>query len=161
MKKIIFVLSFLAITTAYVSAQTHFSLSFDAGKPFGVSAKAYSVILGGTIQAEHPVSTDLSITGRTGFHAYIYDKSYTGTNGSFKIIPLLAGIRYYFEQMYLSGELGAGFSASSGGKTAFMYTPGVGYKVSKNFDITAMFQALSYKAATLNAGVVRFAYRFN
>ena len=161
MKRIILAFSFLAISATNVSAQTHFSLSIDAGKPFSASAKAYSVILGATLQAEHPVATNLNIILRTGFHAYIYNKSFTQVNGSFKIIPLLAGIRYYFDQMFLSGEVGAGFSASSGGNTALMYTPGIGYKASDKFDITAMFQALAYKTATLNSGVLRFAYRFN
>ena len=62
--------------------------------------------------------------------------------------------------MYGSGQLGISFSTESGGGSLFTYAPGIGFKVSKNFDILAKYTGMSKNGNSLNEVGVRLAYGF-
>lgn len=168
MKKSLIAVAMMAITLTSVQAQektvaqntTKFSFGVDGGIPVGIQSSAYNAILGASFEAEYPASAELGITGNVGFQAWFMDKKLFPNGESYKIIPLLVGIRYYFQQLYLSGQLGASFSTSSGGKTSFIYLPKLGYKSGK-FDINAGLQGMSHSSNTLLAIMLRIAYGLN
>jgi len=68
------------------------------------------------------------------------------------LIPVLVGGKYNFsDQLYGSAQIGLSFSTSSGGGSAFTFAPGIGYKISDNFDLL-----LKYQSASKNGGSTSF-----
>lgn len=166
MKKTLLLLAFVAITFISLQAQnnvpigkTKFDFGVDVGRPIGTNTDYYSFILGGSFQANHGVSKEMLLTALLGFQSW-FIKSSLPNAGSFKVAPLLLGFKYYLSQIYLSGQIGAGFGLQSGSKTSFMYVPKLGYQSGK-FDVNAGLQGLSYKSGTFMALILRLAYQLN
>jgi hypothetical protein len=162
MKKLILAFMAITLTMATVKAQkSTISLGVDAGVPVGlISSNVFSFVIGGSLQADFPVSTNLALTVSGGYQAWLAKSGNGG--GSIDYIPLLAGIKYHFSpKVYGSGQLGASVAATSGAGTPFTYAPGIGFQVSKNIDVLLKYTGLAFKGGgSFNNVGVRLAYSF-
>ena len=114
------------------------SIGVDAGIP---TTKGLSFVIGGSLQGDFKVASELALTLSAGYKSW-----QVKGGGSSGFVPVLGGIKYYFTPMvYGSGQLGITFSTESGGGSAFTYAPGIGFKVSDNFDILAKYTGMSVK----------------
>ena len=184
MKKLILSFAVIAATLS-ASAQTKtttspfkVSLGVDAVAPFGDFAKGSSLGIGLSLEGDYAIDNSLSLTANAGYIKFLQKDN----NGlKLGIVPLLAGIKYYFTpQFYSTAQLGVGIFTSNGSNrsaltydprigykfsdgsssSAFAYAPGIGYKFSDNFDAGVKYQAYSKNNRTTNTGSIRLAYTF-
>ncbi|MEO6454752.1 MAG: outer membrane beta-barrel protein [Ginsengibacter sp.] len=163
MKKLLSIIAVIMITATSLQAQSKkptFSIGVDAGIPIGKAGDVYSFIIGGSLQGEYKVASELGLTLSAGYQSWQVKKNFGG--GSNGLVPVLAGIKYYFTPMvYGSGQLGISLSTESGGGSSFTYAPGIGFLISKNVDVLAKYTGLSVKGGgSLNEVGVRLAYNF-
>jgi hypothetical protein len=151
-----------------VNAQTKGSklgIGAEFGFPMGTFGDVFNLGYGGALMYQHPVATNLNITGSAGYTVFkAKDEFGGGTSGS---IPVKAGARYLFgENFFVGAELGAAFSTESGAgnSTAFVYAPGVGvdFPVSDkgSIELGARYEGWSYSGGTNGFIGLRLAYNF-
>ena len=165
MKKLLLSLAVIAATLS-ASAQTktttspfRVSLGVDAVAPFGNLADVTSFGIGGSLEGDYAVDNTLALTLNAGYIKFLQKNN----NGlKLGVIPVLAGIKYYFTpQFYSSAQLGVGVFTSNGNSISkFAYAPGIGYKFSDNFDAGVKYQAYSKNKVTDNTASLRLAYTF-
>ena len=178
MKKLILSLAIIAIGVSSVSAQTKkkeaskdkdfkFSVGLEAALPLGTFGDAYSFGIGGTVQADYTVADKFAITLNTGYIDYL-GKTVTIGGVSYKyasygIVPLLAGAKYHFtEGLYGSAQLGLSFGTGAGGGSNFTYVPGIGYNITKDFDVLLKYVGMSSKGGGSSSSIgLRVAYTFD
>ncbi len=176
MKKLLSIITITVITAFSFKAQAQksemsskpvmFSIGVEPSLPIGKFHDAgYNFGIGGSLQVEDKVASELGLTLNAGYMHYsakdITLGGVTVNGGGFDLIPVMAGAKYHFTPMvYAHGQLGAAFSTTSGGGTSFAYSPGVGFMVSKNFDILLKYQAYSRSGSTSNTIGARLAYSF-
>ena len=125
----------------------------------------------GSIQLEDKIADNLGITLNLGYHDFtekdVTVLKYTITPGWFELIPLLAGVKYYFSPIvYGHVQLGAAIStgnnsdAVKSGTYFFAYSPGVGFILSKRFDVLLKYSGFSGNSTNLNLLGARIAYNF-
>ncbi|ATP57261.1 hypothetical protein CPT03_12650 [Pedobacter ginsengisoli] len=133
--------------------------------PMGDFGDAYKLGYGGSLLYQHPVASNLNLTGSAGFINFqSKDLPIVGKINS-GFIPVKAGARYFVaENFYIGGELGAAFSTESGGKTGFAYSPGIGieFPVSDGgaIELGGRYEGWSYKGGTNSFIGLRLAYNF-
>ena len=139
------------------ASKLKFSIGVDAGFPVGDYSPYTSFAYGGSAQAEYAFSEKASGTFSVGYLGF------SGKNG-FSVdgfIPVLVGGRINFsEKVYGSAQVGLYLSTASGGGSAFAFAPGVGFKVSENFDILAKYQSATKDGVDVSFVGVRAAYSF-
>ncbi|MGI4020672.1 MAG: outer membrane beta-barrel protein [Janthinobacterium lividum] len=112
------------------------SIGADAGVPVGTLSDTHDWNLGGSIQADIPVATNLFVTANAGFNNF-FGKTYNTGIVSVKaadisLIPVKVGLKYFpVENFYVQGEAGASFITNKNkiGSTesaAFTYAPQIG-----------------------------------
>lgn len=179
----------LAVITAAIGANAQssketmkpfqFSVGLEAALPLGDFGDGYSFGIGGSVQGDYNVASDLAITANVGYISYsgktvsfpaivvggvtvFPAQSYK--NPTIGIIPLLAGIKYSFTPtFYGSAQIGAAiFTASGGGgnETTLAYAPGIGYKFTPNFDALLKYNGYSKNGTTNSSVGLRVAYTF-
>jgi len=153
MKKIIlaFFITALAISVnAQKVTKPTLSLGGELGAATGNLNLYYGLTAGATLQADFAVDKDLAITLNAGIIDFVGKNENNNNNNNTKyksiaVIPILAGIKYYFTPVvYGSAQLGGStFTASSFKGTKFTYIPGLGFKVDKNVDILVKYTGYS------------------
>jgi hypothetical protein len=86
----------------------------------------------------------------------------------YAFIPAKAGLKYFFSPtgsgLYALGEVGAAFGVSERSKTAFMYSPALGYSWSSGLDLGVKYESISkavkYTDDNMGHVAVRIAYGF-
>ncbi|MEJ2901810.1 outer membrane beta-barrel protein [Pedobacter panaciterrae] len=131
--------------------------------PMGDFGDVYKLGYGGSLLYQHPVATNLNLTGSAGYLSFKAKDEFGG--GSYGSIPVKAGARYFVaENFYIGGELGAAFSTESGGKTAFAYSPGIGieFPVSDGgaIELGGRYEGWSANSTTSSFIGLRLAYNF-
>ncbi|POY39171.1 hypothetical protein C3K47_01360 [Solitalea longa] len=138
------------------------NIAFESGFPLGNAADVYKIVLGGSLQAEFPVKSNLSVTATAGYSTFTNSKI-DGLEGS-GFIPVKVGGKYYFaSNFYGIGELGAAFYTGDGSSTTFVYAPGLGYSFpvadNKFVDVSARYEGHTGDFDRSFFGL-RFAYSF-
>jgi len=170
MKKVLLVLGLLGGMAANSFAQSStsssekkgaFSIGVEAGLPLGTAGDVYSVVLGASLKYEHPVAESTFITGSAGYNAFLVKSEFKDFIGSSNgAIPVKAGVKQLFGSGFFGeAQLGAAFSTESGGGTAFIYAPGVGYNFSKNIDAGIRYEAWSDNGTIKQLGL-RVGFKF-
>ncbi len=124
-------------TTKSTSADTGVRLSIgaEAGIPVGDFNNGYNANVGGSLQADIPVASQLFVTVNAGYNTFL-GKTISGTTASFtniQLIPAKAGLKYFAAQnFYVQAEAGASFVVNKDdlkvtNSTVFTYAPQVGY----------------------------------
>jgi hypothetical protein len=162
MKKILLALLILGGTAFTTFAQSKdggkFSIGFEAGLPVGDAHNFYSSVFGGSLKYELPIAESTFFTLSAGYNSFKVKEIFGG--GSNGAIPLKAGIKYYFDRgFFAEGQLGAAFSTQSGGGTAFVYAPGIGYTFDGGFEAGVRYEGWSHNGTISQVGL-RLAYRF-
>lgn len=143
-----------------------FSVGVEAALPLGDFGKAYSFGIGVTAQADYKVGDDLALNLNAGYISFL-PKSITvlGITSKGKAvgyIPILGGIRYYFnEQVFALAQLGVTIATASGASTSlFTYAPGIGYKFSDNVDVALKYTGYSKNSINSSTIGLRLAFTF-
>lgn len=175
MKKLLLSFALVAGLGFAANAQTEgavrkLSIGAEFGFPTGEGSKD-NMIVGGSLQYEHPVASSFNITASAGYLSNMLTgdtkKFYeaAGAKTSVGIIPLKAGGKYYFGgNFYGAAELGAAISTETGGGTAFVYSPGLGASFSvaekSSLDFGVRYESWSKDGATGRFIGLRAAYAF-
>ena len=163
MKKIILSLAVLLgvlSTNAQSGRKPMLSLGGELGAATGNLNLYYGLTAGATLQADFAVDKDLAITLNAGLIDFVGKKINNNIKySSATVIPLLAGIKYYFTPVvYGSAQLGSStFTNGIFKGTKFTYAPGIGFKVDRNLDILLKYTGLSDAGGSFGA---RVAYVF-
>lgn len=138
---------FVAVSVnAQTKAEKPFKIGVGAmvGLIVGDMSDFYSVALGADLMGEYAVAPSFALTLSAG---YVFFAKKSGVSINQDFIPVLAGVKFYFsDKLYGSAQAGLSFGTESGSGSAFTFAPGVGYQLSKNFDIS-----LKYQSATKNS----------
>lgn len=165
MKKVLLSLLMVAGLGYAASAQTEGAVQkLSIGAEFGLPTEKNSntLIVGGSLQYEHPVAKSLSLTGSAGYLSLMTTGDAKdalkalGIKTSFGVVPLKAGAKYYFGgNFYGAGELGAAISTETGGSTLFAVAPTLGASFSVA-DKSSLDFGLRYENWSGNGGSTGF-----
>lgn len=133
----------------------------NLGTTLGDLEKNYGLTLGGDLKLQRDITESLAGTLTTGYTNFFAKKDFGGED--FGIVPLKAGLKVFpTKGFYISAEVGAGFGVQKDAQTGFLYSPGIGVAFAKDFDISARYEAVSFKNdVTLGQVALRFAYAFS
>ncbi|MDB5001196.1 MAG: hypothetical protein JWR76_2273 [Mucilaginibacter sp.] len=164
--------------TTTTSSGVRYSIGVDAGIPTGSFNNAYKWNLGGSVQADIPVASQLFVTVNAGYNNVFGEKNVGSTNvnvPNIQLLPVKAGLKYFpISNFYVQGEAGAAFLLNktdffNDKSTAFVYAPQVGVQFpvsgSSFIDAGVRYEATTkYSSAFNNSKVnffgVRVAYGF-
>ena len=165
-------------STTTTSSGVRYSIGVDAGIPTGSFNNAYKWNLGGSVQADIPVASQLFVTVNAGYNNVFGEKNVGNTNvnvPNIQLLPVKAGLKYFpISNFYVQGEAGAAFLLNKSDyfndkSTAFVYAPQVGVQFpvsgSSFIDAGVRYEATTkYSSAFNNSKVnfvgVRVAYGF-
>lgn len=138
-----------------------FSVGADLGIPVGIFSSVFNFAYGGDLQVDYATSPTFALNFSAGYVSFSVKNSLGGGGIGGGWIPVLVGGRYFFSpKVYGSTQLGISIATGSGGGTNFTYVPGIGVKISDNFDILAKFHSLTFNGGALSYAGVRLAYTF-
>lgn len=156
----------LAVAPAFSQFSGGVDLGLPSGTPFSTVS---SVGFGLSLRYEAPISgvDKLNWTATAGFisfagKSYNLGGGFSGTYNSITAIPLMGGVKYYFQEansgFYVAADLGL-YLLSGGGasENRFGIAPGIGYRLEK-WDFTARlntpsdFNYLGFRAAYIFGG---------
>lgn len=145
-----------------VNANAQDSRKLGIGLNVGVpTTTGYSLAIGGDLRYQFDIDKQLSVPITAGYTNLSLKDTYGG--GSFGLIPVKAGLKYFFNDTgagaYGLAEAGAAFSTTSGGGTSFAYSPAIGYSWSNGLDLAAKYEGYSNNGSIGYAGI-RLAYGF-
>jgi hypothetical protein len=171
MKKILLTFALLAGVTLAAFAQKttggKFSIGIDAGVIVGDVSDMANLAIGGSVKYDKPIFNKTSVSLSAGYSYLPYTNDYkialtgyeSSQSGGEGYIPLKAGLKYMFNDIfYGEGQVGAAI-ATTGGGTAFLYAPGVGMKLGQTADFGVRYEAWS-KTSTISQFALRLAYSF-
>jgi hypothetical protein len=165
-------------STKTTSNGVRYSIGVDAGIPTGNFNNAYKWNLGGSVQADIPVASQLFVTVNAGYNNVFGEKNVGSTSvdvPNIQLLPVKAGLKYFpISNFYVQGEAGAAFLLNKSDyfndkSTAFVYAPQVGVQFpvsgSSFIDAGVRYEATTkYSSAFNNSKVnfvgVRVAYGF-
>ncbi|HUS02402.1 MAG TPA: hypothetical protein VMY77_11780 [Chitinophagaceae bacterium] len=160
MKKLLIAIVAVIITVTSVNAQNNssFSLGAELALPVGLFGDVYSFGYGASGQGNFGIGTNAAITAYAGYINYSLKSTYgSGSQGH---IPVLGGVEFGFSPaVFGSAQLGLTFYTKGGG-SAFTYSPGIGFRLSKNFSALLKYVGQSKAGATSSAVGLRVAYAF-
>jgi hypothetical protein len=125
-------------STKTTASGIRYSIGVDAGIPTGKLSDSYNWNLGGSLQADIPVASQLFVTINAGYNN-IFGKDVTIGAVTVKatdiqLLPVKAGLKYFpVQNFYIQGEAGAAFvlnktKIGADNSTAFIYAPQIGYQ---------------------------------
>ncbi|MBC7422157.1 MAG: hypothetical protein H7334_01750 [Ferruginibacter sp.] len=165
MKKIILSTAIIAMYSLTANAQTKskqkstkFSIGLIGGLPLGRLEKFSTLVYGGDLQAEFSTSYNSGITFSGGYLKFAGKDNHPVDGG---LIPIMLGGKYYIDDnLYAHVQMGISVSTNKGDGSAFTYAPGIGYKVTNNFDVAIKYQAATQQGYTTAFLGLRAAYCF-
>ena len=165
MKKLIFVFAVVAFLTISAKAQNAKSTTLSIAANVGIpTTTGLSIAYGADLQADFAVAPTTKITGSVGYEEYKIKNVPSDLKSTFGIVPILAGVKFFFGEtgkMYGHAQLGyAAYTGKNSSGGAFAYAPSIGYYVSPNFDIALKYLASSKNSYTTGSMNLRFAYNF-
>ncbi|MBC7400544.1 MAG: outer membrane beta-barrel protein [Mucilaginibacter sp.] len=157
-------------STKTTASGIRYSIGVDAGIPTGKLADNYNWNLGGSLQADIPVASQLFVTVNVGYNN-IFGKDVTvgattvkATN--IQLLPVKAGLKFFpVQNFYIQGEAGAAFvlnktKIGADNSTVFIYAPQIGYQFalsgSNYIDAGVRYEASTKLISTVNDSKVNF-----
>lgn len=159
-------------TSTTTNGGIRYSIGVDAGIQLGDSKYNNKWSLGGSVQADIPVASQLFVTVNAGYNN-VFGKKDLVANGktydaaNLQLIPVKAGLKYFvIPNFYVQGEAGAAFLLNKKDRgydksTAFIYAPqiGVQFPVSANgnfIDAGIRYENSTSFVTNLNSSKVQF-----
>jgi len=164
----------ILFASSQVNAQTKSSnpgdiwrlgIGVEGGIPTGNLNSFSNFALGGTARLQYDTPSNLSFMLTSGYYN-VFGKEYTVGTTTYKpdaqgIVPLKAGIKVFAgDNIYFSGELGAGFETNYAKNTKFIASPGVGYANAGGLDIGVRYENFSGQGDNYGLVALRLAYGF-
>src|SRR4051812_8954432 len=156
-------------TTTTTSNGVRYSIGVEAGIPTGSFNNAYKWNLGGSVQADIPVASQLFVTVNAGYNNVFGEKNIGGANvnvPNIQLLPVKAGLKYFpISNFYVQGEAGAAFLLNktdffNDKSTAFVYAPQVGVQFpvsgSSFIDAGIRYEASTKYSSAFNDSKVNF-----
>jgi hypothetical protein len=157
-----------------------YSVGIDGGLSSSVFKDTHKASLGGSLQADIPIATNVYVTINAAYQNFYGRNNVYGTNVSapdIHLLPVKAGFKVFpISIIYIQGDAGAAFvlnKANAGYEksTAFVYAPQVGFQLpisgGNNFlDIGVRYEATArFNSNTDNSKIkfwgLRIAYAFS
>jgi hypothetical protein len=133
----------------------------------------FNFTLGGDARFQFDVANQLSIPVTVGYTNFFAKDRDFGSGVIIKgqdygFIPVKAGLKYFFDAtgsgLYGLAEAGAAFGVTNNAKTAFLYSPAIGYAWSNGLDLGVKYEGISnattYTPGTTGQVALRIAYGF-
>lgn len=170
MKKILLALLLCGSSAMTCFAQSNhngiFSIGAEGGLPVGNYSDLYKFGIGASLKYDYPIQKNTYVTFSAGYINYsIKDDAkallrfFGSDQSSSGFVPIKVGAKYYFNDAFFGeAQVGAAITTSSGGGTAFAYSPGIGYTHQK-IEFGIRYEAWS-KNGTFGQFGLRLAYRF-
>ncbi|OOQ59916.1 hypothetical protein [Mucilaginibacter pedocola] len=142
-----------------------FGFGVEGIAPVGGALKDVSSIgIGITPRLQYGVDDAVALTLTSGFYNFFgKEVGNTGANyPAYQMIPVKAGIKAFISQnVYLSGEVGAGFETKEfyGKNTKLLASPGIGW-ANQSWDIGARYENFSGQSNSFGTVGLRIAYGF-
>jgi hypothetical protein len=125
-------------STKTTASGIRYSIGVDGAIPTGKLADTHNWSIGGSLQVDIPVASQLFVTVNAGYNN-IFGKDITlGTTTvtatDIRLLPAKAGLKYFpVQNFYIQGEAGAAFvlnktKLGADNSTAFIYAPQIGYQ---------------------------------
>ena len=156
-------------TSTTTSNGVRYSIGVDAGIPTGSLNNAYKWNLGGSVQADIPIASQLFVTVNAGYNNVFGEKNLGGTNvdvPNIQLLPVKAGLKFFpISNFYVQGEAGAAFLLNKSDffndkSTAFVYAPQVGvqFPVSNSsfIDAGVRYEGTTKYSSAFNNSKVNF-----
>lgn len=152
-------------TTSNPGDTWHLGIGVEGAIPTGNLNNFSNFSLGGTARLQYDTKSNISFTLTSGYYN-VFAKSYTIGTTTYKpdalgIVPVKAGIKVFAtDNIYFSGELGAGFETNYGKNTKFIASPGIGYANAAGLDIGVRYENFSGQSDNYGMAALRIAYGF-
>jgi hypothetical protein len=145
-------------TSTTTSNGIRYSIGVDAGIPLGDFKDTHKWNLGGSVQADIPVASQLFVTVNAGYNNIFGKKNLGGIANAdvpnFQLIPVKAGLKYFvIPNFYVQGEAGAAFLLNKkdvgvNKSTAFVYAPQIGVQFPVSANGNFIDAGIRYEATT-------------
>jgi hypothetical protein len=150
-------------------AMAQISGGLELGIPLGNFGDGSNLGFGASARYDGAIKEKLAWTATVGYLSYGL-KSSSGGSGHTSMIPIMGGIKYYFNEdnngFYGGADIGfvpitvsvsvSGFGSASASETRFGFSPGLGYRMGQ-FDFAARYNLIS----DFNTIGIRAAYVFS
>lgn len=154
----VLIISSINAQNKVASSNNTFSLGAELSLPVGTFGSVYSFGIGASGQGNFAVADNTALTLYLGYINYSLKSTYG--SGSQGYVPLLGGVEVDFSPtVFGSGQLGLTFYTKGGG-SAFTYSPGIGFRLSKNFTALLKYVGQSKAGYTSSSVGLRAAYVF-
>ena len=152
-------------TTATNPGDTwHLGVGVEGFVPTGNLHDISNIGLGGTARLQYDTKSNISLMLTSGYYNAFGKAVPNYSNlkyASLGIIPVKAGLKIFAtNNIYFSGEAGAGFEVSHGNDTKLILSPGIGYANYKGLDIGARYENFSGQNNNYGFAALRIAYGF-
>lgn len=154
-------------TTTTTSSGIRYSIGVETGLPVGNFKDLHNWNLGGSVQADIPVASQLFVAVNAGFNNF-YGKTVAGIKApDVQLLPVKAGLKFFpVANFYIQGEAGAAFLLNKADfynnkSTAFVWAPQVGiqFPVSANgnfIDAGIRYESTSNYVTNIDNSKVKF-----
>lgn len=168
---------FVALAAVAQKGDIGVGAGIDVGLPIGDFADGYGVGIGASAKGFYGLSDAGQATLTLGYIRFGLKDMPDGMSGSAGLIPVLAGYRHRFDNLYAEGQAGLtvvrsavtvkgleglpGLDAIGGSSsdTNFGYAIGAGY-LFNSWDLGLRFQGVSGDGGSLNFMALRIGYNF-
>ena len=155
----------LAVVIMICAATAMSAKAQNGGPRLGIGVDVGSTLkspvrttLGADLRLQQPFGKGLSGILTTGYYQFFKADSY---NPGFGIIPLKAGLKFFpVKNVYISGEVGAGFGTKKGAGTSFVYSPSFGLAFGDGFDVSLKYENFTDYDGYAQQLALRLAYGF-
>lgn len=160
-----------ATTSTTTSSGIRYSIGVEAGIPVGNFKDTHKWNLGGSVQADIPVASQLFVTVNAGYNNF-FGKKNIGSGALYdapnvQLLPVKAGLKFFpIPNFYVQGEAGAAFLLNKSDfyndkSVAFAYAPQIGVQfpvsASGNFiDAGIRYEATTKYASNFDNSKVQF-----
>ena len=154
------VIMMICVATAMTAkAQESGPLRMGIGVDVGSTLKnPIRTTLGFDMRLQKSIGNGVSGILTTGYYQFFKATKY---NKGFGIVPLKAGVKYFpARNVYIAGEIGAGFGTRSGSNVSFVYSPSFGLAFGDGFDASIKYEGFSGYNGYANQLALRIAYGF-
>jgi hypothetical protein len=142
-----------------------FGFGVEGLLPTGNLKNASNFGLGITPRLQYGVADNLALTLTSGFYNF-FGKELSGSPSvkvpAYQMVPLKLGVKAFVSQnVYLSGEVGAGFETKDyyGKNTKLIASPGIGW-ANQSWDVGARYENFSGQSNSFGTVGLRIAYGF-
>jgi hypothetical protein len=133
----------------------------EAGVPTGNLNDFSHFELGGTARLQYDTKSNISFMLTSGYYNAFAKKIGTVSPKDLGIVPVKAGLKVFAtENIYFSGEAGAGFETNYAKNTKLILSPGIGYANYQGLDIGLRYENFSGQSDSYGMVGLRIAYGF-